>query len=92
MVAALKRLGFDSVLDTDFTADLTIMEEGTELLTRLKKVLVDKNQSVKLPMATSCSPGWIKYIEHLYPDSIIYQPVNRRSKCLGLWPKPIMPK
>lgn len=68
MVAALKRLGFDSVLDTDFTADLTIMEEGTELLTRLKKALVDKDPGVKLPMATSCSPGWIKYIEHLYPE------------------------
>jgi NADP-reducing hydrogenase subunit HndD len=68
MVAALKRLGFDSVLDTDFTADLTIIEEGTELLTRLKKALVDKDKSVKLPMATSCSPGWIKYIEHLYPE------------------------
>ncbi|MFW6259723.1 MAG: NADH-dependent [FeFe] hydrogenase, group A6 [Tangfeifania sp.] len=68
MVAALKRLGFDSVLDTDFTADLTIMEEGTELLTRLKKVLVDKDKDVKLPMATSCSPGWIKYIEHMYPE------------------------
>ncbi len=68
MVAALKRLGFDSVLDTDFTADLTIIEEGTELLTRLKKALVDKDENVKLPMATSCSPGWIKYIEHLYPE------------------------
>jgi NADP-reducing hydrogenase subunit HndD len=68
MVAALKRLGFDSVLDTDFTADLTIVEEGTELLTRLKKVLVDKDKDTKLPMATSCSPGWIKYIEHLYPE------------------------
>ncbi|HBL75186.1 MAG: ferredoxin [Bacteroidetes bacterium GWF2_42_66] len=68
MVAALKRLGFDSVLDTDFTADLTIMEEGTELLTRLKKVLVDKDKSVQIPMATSCSPGWIKYIEHMYPE------------------------
>ena len=68
MVAALKRLGFDSVMDTDFTADLTIVEEGTELLMRLKKVLVDHDQSVKLPMATSCSPGWIKYIEHIYPD------------------------
>lgn len=68
MVAALKRLGFDSVLDTDFTADLTIVEEGTELLTRLKKVLVDKDKKTKLPMATSCSPGWIKYIEHLYPE------------------------
>jgi NADP-reducing hydrogenase subunit HndD len=68
MVAALRRLGFDSVLDTDFTADLTIVEEGTELLTRLKKVLVDKDKETKLPMATSCSPGWIKYIEHLYPE------------------------
>ncbi len=68
MVAALKRLGFDSVLDTDFTADLTIIEEGTELLNRLRKVLVDKDESTKLPMATSCSPGWIKYIEHLYPE------------------------
>ncbi|WP_319482027.1 NADH-dependent [FeFe] hydrogenase, group A6 [uncultured Draconibacterium sp.] len=70
MVAALKRLGFDSVLDTDFTADLTIMEEGTELLTRLKKVLVDKDESVSLPMATSCSPGWIKYVEHMFPDHL----------------------
>ncbi|MGV8093385.1 MAG: NADH-dependent [FeFe] hydrogenase, group A6 [Mangrovibacterium sp.] len=68
MVSALKRLGFDSVLDTDFTADLTIVEEGTELLTRLKKALVDKDPAVKLPMATSCSPGWIKYIEHMYPE------------------------
>ncbi|QIA09210.1 NADH-dependent [FeFe] hydrogenase, group A6 [Draconibacterium halophilum] len=70
MVAALKRLGFDSVLDTDFTADLTIIEEGTELLTRLKKVLVEKDESVTLPMATSCSPGWIKYIEHMYPEHL----------------------
>lgn len=68
MVAALKRLGFDAVMDTDFTADLTIMEEGTELLTRLKGALVDKNPDIKLPMATSCSPGWIKFIEHMYPD------------------------
>jgi len=68
MVAALKRLGFDSVLDTDFSADLTIMEEGTELLTRLKKTLVDHDPNVKLPMATSCSPGWIKFIEHMYPE------------------------
>ena len=68
MVAALKRLGFDAVMDTDFTADLTIMEEGTELLSRLKSVLVDHDPEVKLPMATSCSPGWIKYIEHIFPD------------------------
>lgn len=70
MVTALKRLGFDSVLDTDFTADLTILEEGTELLTRLKKVLVDKDPNVKIPMFTSCSPGWIKFMEHLYPDML----------------------
>lgn len=68
MVSALKRLGFDSVLDTNFTADLTIMEEGTELLTRLKRALVDDDADVALPMATSCSPGWVKYIEHKYPE------------------------
>ncbi|MEA1876925.1 MAG: NADH-dependent [FeFe] hydrogenase, group A6 [Bacteroidota bacterium] len=68
MVAALKRLGFDSVLDTDFTADLTILEEGTELLTRLKRLLVDKDESVRLPMTTSCSPGWVKFIEHAFPE------------------------
>jgi NADP-reducing hydrogenase subunit HndD len=68
MVAALKRLGFNSVLDTDFTADLTIMEEGTELLTRLKKFLVDKDPQIKLPLTTSCSPGWIKFIEHTFPE------------------------
>lgn len=67
MVTALKMLGFDSVLDTDFTADLTIMEEGTELLTRLKKALVDK-EPVALPMMTSCSPGWIKFQEHMFPN------------------------
>ncbi len=68
MVAALRAMGFDSVLDTDFTADLTIMEEGTELLTRLKKAVVDHDTSVSLPMMTSCSPGWIKFIEHIFPS------------------------
>jgi NADP-reducing hydrogenase subunit HndD len=68
MVASLKRLGFDAVLDTDFTADLTIMEEGTELLTRLKKALVDGDKKVQIPMFTSCSPGWIKFVEHSFPD------------------------
>jgi iron-only hydrogenase group A len=67
MVTALKMLGFKGVFDTNFTADLTIMEEGTELLTRLKKVLVDK-EKVALPMFTSCSPGWIKYVEHEFPQ------------------------
>lgn len=61
LVAALRRLGFDKVFDTDFTADLTIMEEGHELLERLGK-------RGTLPMITSCSPGWIKFIEHFYPD------------------------
>lgn len=69
MVTALRRLGFDAVFDTNFTADLTILEEGTELLTRLKKALVEK-ENVALPMFTSCSPGWIKYIEYFYPDML----------------------
>jgi NADP-reducing hydrogenase subunit HndD len=67
MVTALRQMGFDRVFDTNFTADLTIMEEGTELLTRLKNALVDKKQ-VALPMFTSCSPGWIRYAEHFWPD------------------------
>jgi NADP-reducing hydrogenase subunit HndD len=68
MVTALRQLGFNSVLDTDFSADLTIMEEGTELLTRLKKVLVDGDTKTSIPLFTSCSPGWIKFIEHKYPE------------------------
>ena len=67
MVSALRRLGFDGVFDTNFTADLTIMEEGSELLTRLKQALVE-GKSVALPQFTSCSPGWIKYAEHFYPE------------------------
>ncbi len=61
MVTALRQMGFDKVFDTDFSADLTIMEEGHELLHRLQ------NGGV-LPMTTSCSPGWIKFIEHFYPQ------------------------
>ena len=68
MNTALRRIGFDKVFDTNFTADLTILEEGTELIIRLKKALVDKDTSVKLPQFTSCSPGWVKYIEHFYPE------------------------
>lgn len=63
MVSAIRRLGADKVFDVDFAADLTIMEEGTELLNRMK------NGGV-LPMITSCSPGWIKYCETFYPDFI----------------------
>jgi len=68
MVAALRRLGFDKVFDTNFAADLTIVEEGHELLSRLKKKLVDEDKTVKLPMFTSCSPGWINYMENFYPE------------------------
>jgi iron-only hydrogenase group A len=67
MVAALRRLGFHGVFDTNFTADLTILEEGTELLMRLKRALVDK-EPVALPQFTSCCPGWIKYAEYFHPD------------------------
>lgn len=69
---ALRWIGFDRVFDTNFTADLTIMEEGTELLNRLKKRLVDGDNNIKLPQFTSCSPGWVKYIEHFYPDYLDY--------------------
>jgi iron-only hydrogenase group A len=67
MVAALRRLGFAGVFDTNFTADLTILEEGTELLMRLKTALVDR-QPVALPQFTSCCPGWIKFAEYFHPD------------------------
>jgi NADP-reducing hydrogenase subunit HndD len=69
MVAALKEMGFDYVFDTDFAADLTIMEEGTELLGRISKFLAgDKN--VKLPVLTSCCPAWVNFFEHNYPDML----------------------
>ncbi|WP_430972923.1 NADH-dependent [FeFe] hydrogenase, group A6 [Sunxiuqinia rutila] len=67
MAAALRRLGFDYVFDTDFAADLTIMEEGTELLERLNKYLAG-DQEVKLPILTSCCPAWVKFFEHQFPD------------------------
>lgn len=67
MTAALRRMGFKAVFDTNFTADLTIMEEGTELLTRLRAVVAE-GKKVALPMFTSCSPGWINFAEHYYPD------------------------
>lgn len=69
MVSALKQIGFDGVFDTNFAADLTIMEEGTELLTRLKQAIVDK-QEVALPQFSSCSPGWIKFMEYYYPEML----------------------
>ena len=71
MAAALRRLGFDYVFDTDWSADLTIMEEGTELLNRVKAFLAgDKN--VKLPQFTSCCPGWVTFYEKNFPDLLEY--------------------
>ncbi|MGQ7869098.1 NADH-dependent [FeFe] hydrogenase, group A6 [Sunxiuqinia sp. sy24] len=67
MAAALRRLGFDYVFDTDFAADLTIMEEGTELLGRLNKYLAG-DKEVKLPILTSCCPAWVKFFEHQFPN------------------------
>lgn len=63
LISALRRLGFDKVFDVDTAADLTIIEEGTELLERIKN-------GGKLPLITSCSPGWIKFCEHYYPEFI----------------------
>lgn len=63
MAAALRKLGFNQVFDTDFAADLTIMEEGTELLHRLAN-------EEKLPLMTSCCPGWVKFVEHYYPQML----------------------
>ncbi|WP_374712559.1 NADH-dependent [FeFe] hydrogenase, group A6 [Symbiobacterium terraclitae] len=63
MVAGLRRLGFDQVFDTVFAADLTIMEEATELVQRLQR-------GGPLPLVTSCSPGWVKYAEHFFPDML----------------------
>ena len=71
MVTALRKLGFDKVFDTDFAADLTIMEETTELIERIKS---GKN----LPLLTSCCPGWVKFLEHQFPD-LIYMPSSAKS-------------
>ena len=70
MAAALRRLGFDKVFDTDWSADLTIMEEGTELLQRLGKAL--KGEKVALPMFTSCCPAWVAFYEKNFPDLLQY--------------------
>ncbi len=71
MVAALRMMGFDKVFDTNFAADLTIMEEATELMERVKS---GKN----LPILTSCCPGWVKFLEHQFPD-LIYMPSTAKS-------------
>lgn len=69
MNTALRYCGFDRVFDTNFAADLTIIEEGTELLRRLHRALVEK-EAAALPQFTSCSPGWVKFLEHFYPEYI----------------------
>ena len=69
MAAALKEMGFDYVFDTDFAADLTIMEEGTELLDRISRFL-NGDKNVKLPILTSCCPAWVNFFEHNYPDML----------------------
>ena len=67
---ALRRIGFDKVFDTNFTADLTIIEEGTELILRLYRSIAENDSSAVIPQFTSCSPGWVKYLEHFYPEFI----------------------
>jgi NADP-reducing hydrogenase subunit HndD len=67
MVAALRALGFDYIFDTDFAADLTIMEEGTELLDRLNRHL-SGDKTARLPILTSCCPGWVNFFEYYFPD------------------------
>lgn len=67
MAAALRKLGFDYVFDTDFAADLTIMEEGAEILDRLGRFL-NGDKEVKLPILTSCCPGWVNFLEHHFPE------------------------
>ena len=69
MAAALRKLGFDKVFDTDFAADLTIMEEASELLDRLTRHF-NGDETVKLPILTSCCPAWVKFFEHNFPDML----------------------
>lgn len=83
MVAALRRLGFDKVFDTDFGADMTIMEEANELVERIQN-------GGTLPMITSCSPGWVKFCEHYYPDLIPHlssckSPQNMAGALIKTW-------
>ncbi len=93
MVAALRRLGFDAVFDTDFTADLTIMEEGTELLVRLKKALVD-GETVASAAVLQLLPGLDQLHGALQPGHA-RQPQHRaraRSRCSGRSPRPTTPR
>jgi NADH-quinone oxidoreductase subunit G/NADP-reducing hydrogenase subunit HndD len=70
MTASLREMGFDYVFDTNFAADLTIMEEGTEFIHRVRTAMTSPGNGARLPMITSCSPGWIKFLEHQFPEQI----------------------
>lgn len=88
MVAALRQLGFAKVFDTDFAADLTIMEEGTELLGRLNAFL-NGDKEVKLPIITSCCPGWVNFFEKQFPVTgqtvkCTFSATNVRCDCQNL--------
>ena len=72
MASALHELGFNYVFDTNFAADLTIMEEGSEFLGRVKNAFTSPEKNAVLPMITSCSPGWIKFMEHRFPDQLAH--------------------
>ena len=70
MASALHEMNFDYVFDTNFAADLTIMEEGSEFLERVKNALIPSGKTAVLPMITSCSPGWVKFVEHQFPEQL----------------------
>jgi NADP-reducing hydrogenase subunit HndD len=72
MASALHEMGFNHVFDTNFAADLTIMEEGSEFLERVKNAFTSEEKTAVLPMITSCSPGWIKFVEHRYPEQLAH--------------------
>ena len=87
MVAALRELGFYKVFDTDFAADLTIMEEGTELLNRLNRFLQGA-PDVCMPILTSCCPAWVNFFEHQFPDLLnIPSTARSRNKCSAPFPR-----
>ena len=81
LVTALKQLGFDYVFDTDFAADLTIMEEGSELLDRLTRFLTATRPSA--PILTSCCPAWVNFFEHQFPDMLDIPSTARSQQMFG---------